>query len=73
MATRDLVQALDAVPEFRHRLCVDDRPKDTYLYPLYATYTNGLPDFGDVSRGMTSRSTFTRLPTALRIPSPTIS
>jgi hypothetical protein len=37
--------------------------KDTYLYPLYATYTNGvLPDFGDVSpRYDLSGSTFTWL------------
>jgi hypothetical protein len=49
MATRDLVTALDALErnfgiDYTNGTCM----KDTYLYPLYATYTNGLmPDFGD--------------------------
>jgi hypothetical protein len=51
MATRDLVQALDVMERnFGIDYVTTTGLKDTYLYPLYATYTDGtMPDFGDVS------------------------
>ena len=42
MATRDLVQALDVLERnFGIDYATTTGLKDTYLYPLYATYTNG--------------------------------
>lgn len=71
MATRDLVQALDVLSRnFGIDYASTTGLKDTYLYPLYATYTNGaLPDFGDVSpRYDLSGSTFTWLSSRLKNP-----
>ncbi len=64
MATRDLVQALYVLERnFGIDYTTTTGLKDTYLYPLYATYTNGvMPDFGDVSpRYNLSGNTFTWL------------
>jgi hypothetical protein len=51
MATRDLVQALYVLERnFGIDYTTTTGLKDTYLYPLYATYSDGtMPDFGDVS------------------------
>ena len=71
MATRDLVQALDVLSRnFGVDYASTTSLKDTYLYPLYATYTNGvLPDFGDVSpRYDLAGSTFTWLSFRLKNP-----
>ncbi len=51
MATRDLVEALDVLERnFGVDYTLETHMKDSWLYPLYVTYTNGrYPDFGDVS------------------------
>jgi hypothetical protein len=51
MATRDLVEALDIVERnFGVDYTTTTYLKDTWLYPLYVTYSNGrYPDFGDIS------------------------
>ena len=51
MATRDLVEALDILEKnYGIDYTTTTNLKDTWLYPLYVTYSNGrYPDFGDVS------------------------
>ncbi|MHB9029400.1 MAG: heparinase II/III domain-containing protein [Candidatus Latescibacterota bacterium] len=71
MATRDLVQALDVLERnFGIDYVTTTGLKDTWLYPLYATYTSGLmPDFGDVSpRYNLSGNTYTWLSYRMKNP-----
>ncbi len=51
MATRDLVQGLDALERnFGIDYSTTTHLKDSWMYPLQATFSNGrYPDFGDVS------------------------
>jgi hypothetical protein len=51
MATRDLVEALDILERnFGIDYTTTTNLKDTWLYPLHVTYSNGrYPDLGDVS------------------------
>ena len=51
MASRDLVEALDILEKnFGIDYTTTTYLKDTWLYPLYVTYSDGrYPDFGDVS------------------------
>ncbi|MCE5228180.1 heparinase II/III family protein [bacterium] len=51
MATRDTVEIADILEKnFGIDYTTTTNLKDTWLYPLYVTYTNGrYPDFGDVS------------------------
>lgn len=51
MATRDIVEAMSIIEtRFGIDYATTTHFKDTWLYPLYVTYTNGrYPDFGDVS------------------------